>query len=441
MVLGVLPSSPALAVNEVCPAGMTAATTCCVPPPSLAAGCPAGKVWIGSASGGGCRTPVSCPAQQFSCSTNACVATSSGTAVCPGQLHIGNNVCVDTLTVIRQALTDTVYKVWRGSVLGRLVTVPDSDCVDGQTPVWNNTTKAWACGQGDSLWLASGNDISNTNTGNVGIGTVSSPVTKLTVTASGAKTDHFFGAAIGNTSTSSTPAKLKMGLGVSSTGTWDGAGSINYGLSVNATGGTVNYAAIFNGGYVGIGTSTPQTGLHIKKDGWPGSFLMLDTNAINQDAGIRLNENAVTKWHIYNKGATGDNLSIENASGPVMTVDQTGRVGVSNTNPRSALDIGNSGALSLTASAELPGSIIFENSSGGAKAAIATTPTVGEGGLRFIGKGGNIDMMTADNGAVGVGTTAPASQLDVSRDNSAYPSISSFGQLFLTGKTNHNKTL
>lgn len=165
-----------LAAGEVCPAGNN---SCCVPPPSLAAGCPTGKVWIGPASSGGCRTPASCPTQQFSCSTNACVAAPSGTApVCRSdQIHVGNNVCKDLVQII---VDSSYYKLWRGVVLSRLVSVSDSDCATGQSPVWNNTTKVWACGMPDSQWITSGTNIYNSNTGNVGIG-ASSPGAKLEV--------------------------------------------------------------------------------------------------------------------------------------------------------------------------------------------------------------------------------------------------------------------
>lgn len=50
---------------------------------------------------------------------------------------------------------------------------------------------------------------------------------------------------------------LKTGLQIDSTGSWSGTGNVNQGLLVNVAGGTTNYSAIFSGGNLGIGTSTP----------------------------------------------------------------------------------------------------------------------------------------------------------------------------------------
>ncbi len=98
--------------------------------------------------------------------------------------------------------------------------------------------------------------------GNVGIGTTS-PTSILHTIASGAKTADYIGNLLTNTTTSSTASITKTGLSVLSTGTWDGTTAVNRGLYVNATGGTTNYAAIFEGGNVGIGTTAPGQKLDV----------------------------------------------------------------------------------------------------------------------------------------------------------------------------------
>ena len=72
---------------------------------------------------------------------------------------------------------------------------------------------------------------------------------------------------------------------VTSTDTWNGSGSVNRGLNVSVSGGTTNYAAIFDGGNVGIGTMTPSFNLHLQDDtpgdgGFDdGGILVENTNA------------------------------------------------------------------------------------------------------------------------------------------------------------------
>jgi hypothetical protein len=74
---------------------------------------------------------------------------------------------------------------------------------------------------------------------------------------SGAVTTTSTGSSISNASTSATASIVKTGLDVQSTGVWSGATATNVGLNVNVSGGTTNYAGLFNGGNVGIGTTAP----------------------------------------------------------------------------------------------------------------------------------------------------------------------------------------
>lgn len=62
------------------------------------------------------------------------------------------------------------------------------------------------------------------------------------------------------TNTSTTASKTKTGVSILSTGAWSGTSSVNRALHVKATDGTVNYAAIFESGQVGIGTTAPTSG-------------------------------------------------------------------------------------------------------------------------------------------------------------------------------------
>ncbi|MGI6475881.1 MAG: tail fiber domain-containing protein [Candidatus Dojkabacteria bacterium] len=121
--------------------------------------------------------------------------------------------------------------------------------------------------------------------GNVGIGTTS-PTSILHTVASGAKTASYVGNLLTNTATSSTASVVKTGLSIESTGTWNGTNAVNRGLYVNATGGTTNYSAIFEGGNVGIGTTSPGHPLavsqNIVSNGYYG-IMFQDTSTANSD--------------------------------------------------------------------------------------------------------------------------------------------------------------
>jgi hypothetical protein len=104
--------------------------------------------------------------------------------------------------------------------------------------------------------------------GNVGIGTTS-PTAILHTMAYGTKTTNYTGNILSNVALSTTASITKVGLEITSTGTWSGASAKNIGLYVsNVGGGTNNYDAIFNGGgNVGIGTTSPTALFHTVASG------------------------------------------------------------------------------------------------------------------------------------------------------------------------------
>ena len=68
--------------------------------------------------------------------------------------------------------------------------------------------------------------------------------------------------------------------------------------------------------------------LTIKGNGWPNSFLFLDTNAAAQDAGIRFYENGTVKSHLYWDASTGTLklLADGGAGAKGITIDTSGNV-------------------------------------------------------------------------------------------------------------------
>lgn len=97
-------------------------------------------------------------------------------------------------------------------------------------------------------------------------------------------------------------------------------------------------------GNVGIGTTNPDAGLHLKGTGYPSSFMFLESDS-GQDTGIRLNKNGDVRHHIFNDNSLADALRIApegNYSSGGITVGQTGDVGISTTSPSYRLHVNGS---------------------------------------------------------------------------------------------------
>lgn len=133
----------------------------------------------------------------------------------------------------------------------------------------------WGPGPGVTTNLQDDSSLYWDNTNKrLSIGAGPSPTSTIHTVTTGSTTANTSAMSIENTATSSSNSVNKAGLLIQSTGSWTGTGSANIGLAVNATGGTTNYAALLNGGNVGIGVSTPSQLLEMRN----GNLLLSNNN-------------------------------------------------------------------------------------------------------------------------------------------------------------------
>jgi hypothetical protein len=200
-----------------------------------------------------------------------------------------------------------------------------------------------------------------TSGGNVGIGT-DSPNYQLEVQT----TTNNRGIHVNNSTTSGTNWGLQGGAyGVGATK--------NIGLQINAEGASTNYAALFTGGNIGIGTVTPQKKVHIEGTGAASEMQILVSSAsdtVGHTAGIGLrgeggeaDGDLRIKGGIFFERIAGSfgngkmilavNSSVSNTSVTVtdhaLTIDTNKNVGIGTTSPDYKLDVsGNIRSSTLT---------------------------------------------------------------------------------------------
>ncbi|KYG61634.1 hypothetical protein AZI86_18210 [Bdellovibrio bacteriovorus] len=365
-----------------------------------------------------------------------------------------------------------------------------SSCDANQTVAWSSLTDSFTCQNigsldasvitagtldaarlpssvTDGLWSSASGSIYR-STGKVGIG-VTSPTSKLEVssgpngfnpvfkiTGSGAYTASYTNSKISATeTTNSTTNASKIGLDIQSTGTWTGSNATNTALNVNATGGTTNYAAIFSGGNVGIGTMSPGALLEVNgkakaleiclgadcRTNWPATGTGTVTNIatgtgltggpITSSGTISIASSGVGTTEIADGAVT--SAKLETVSGlsagsygsatavPSITVDAKGRITAVSTNSITGLLPAASGAngkfLKSDGSSWTGQNILFSDINGSLNASTITAGTLDAARLpssitdgAWSAASGNVYRNT---GKIGIGTSTPQASLDV----------------------------
>jgi hypothetical protein len=256
-------------------------------------------------------------------------------------------------------------------------------------------------------------DLSGRNlslTGNLGVGTTT-PEDKLHVSGGNMRLDNNRGlfiedaAGAGKRALSADPSNV-LHIGGGGGGGFD---RIDFDLGSTGT------AMTLSGGHAGIGTVTPENsdGFSRVVDilGVQHTKLSIRSNTI--DARVIAHESGF--WGAPAGmviGAKSNHpLSFATNSASRLTILGDGRIGIGTANPGAKLEI-NDGDLLFKAKAEDPGKIIFQSSAGGQKGRIWSNSTAGAG--LFLSSGDNNPDITIDSsGRVGIGATAPFTDLTV----------------------------
>ncbi len=175
--------------------------------------------------------------------------------------------------------------------------------------------------------------------------------------------------------------------------THSGTSSTNIGLFVSASGGTNNYAAIFNAGNVGIGTSTPSATL---------SILSANTTGTTTSSGMSLAVNSLT---------TGTGMYVASSSltsGKLVDIQVSTTLAASNT--QTALNVATTGSNAATTQTTY-GAQIANTHSGTSSTNV---------GLYVSASGATNNYAAIFNaGYVGIGTTTPVSNLTIGNNTSS----------------------
>lgn len=227
------------------------------------------------------------------------------------------------------------------------------------------------------------------------------------------------------------------------------------GINTNTPGATLDVNGLLKTTTVSVGTGTGSypASLYVQGNGFPQSFMVLDTISANQDAGIRFHENGTAKSHLFWSSSNGT-LSLYGPAYKGMDISTAGNVGINTNTPAAALDVngqvvidqknfgGNAGLLVKGGNpgANYPnigfstqntngidvyvagvGANLVNNTAGQEASDLAFhTATAGASAER---------MMITSTGNVGIGTSAPNRPLHIANPTAAEVNLQTMGGL------------
>jgi hypothetical protein len=188
--------------------------------------------------------------------------------------------------------------------------------------------------------------------------------------------------------------------------------STEYGFQiVNVTAGTIPFF-VGNSGNVGIGTTSPGAKLHLSGSG--ATELRITSTTANTNSLLSFYEDTLASWGI-DAGQANGKFFIKDLynTNTRLTIDASGNVGIGTTAPSEKLE--------LSASGNVYGKIISTTTGGNAGVRFLSTGAreygiFTDGDLRFYDFSASAERMRITSGGnVGIGTSSPVAQLDITK--------------------------
>ncbi len=289
------------------------------------------------------------------------------------------------------------------------------------------------------LWSSSGDDIYNTNANNVGIGT-NVPAAKLEVIGS----VLFNGTVEGNTGGITIPTSDVL-VGGGADGWFAlrskdvGARKVVFGSENACCGANPWTMAIDNLNHrVGIGTTAPDSHLHVKGTGQMAEIILQsDSNPGNySDIHFDNTEAGGREYAIGNYGAASGALSnkfyiVDETAGGAnrFIIDNNGNIGLGETSPQGLLHLKRSNEIDIWIEGNSPDIKLLSISAAWNSWRLGLDASDGDFEFTSNAKNtGNPDDILVDNilvikqsGRVGIGVSSPAYQLQLSTNSAAKP--------------------